>query len=80
MKTRRGLRGRVLAGASAGGLSYGYDVVPVPEDEDRGGRKINIAEAAVVVRIFRDYAEGASPWAIAAALNREGVPGPRGKG
>ncbi len=27
MKTRRGLRGRVLAGASAGGLTYGYDVV-----------------------------------------------------
>ncbi len=78
MKTRRGLRGRVLAGASAGGLSYGYDVVPVPEGADRGLRAINPAQAAVVVRILRDYAGGVSPKAIAAALNREGVPGPRG--
>ncbi len=78
MKTRRGLRGRVLAGASAGGLSYGYDVVPVPEGADRGLRAINPAQAAVVVRILRDYAGGLSPKAIAAALNREGVPGPRG--
>ncbi len=80
LKTRRGLRGRVLAGASAGGLTYGYDVVPVPDGEDRGGRAVNPSHAAVVVRIFRDYAAGASPRAIAAALNREGVPGPRGKG
>ena len=27
-KTRRGLRGRVEAGKSGGGNSYGYDVVP----------------------------------------------------
>ena len=80
MKTRRGLRGRVLAGASAGGVSYGYDVVSVPEGEERGARTINQAQAAVVVRIFRDYAKGVSPKAIAAALNREGVPSPRGKG
>ena len=31
-KTRRGLRGRVEAGKSGGGNSYGYDVV-------RGGRR-----------------------------------------
>ncbi len=80
LKTRRGLRGRVLAGASAGGLTYGYDVVSVPDGEERGGRTVNPIHAAVVVRIFRDYAAGASPRAIAAALNLEGVPGPRGKG
>ena len=34
-KTRRGLRGRVEAGRSGGGNSYGYDVIPGPED-DRG--------------------------------------------
>ncbi len=78
-KTRRGLRGRVTAGASAGGLSYGYKVVPVPEGEDRGGRTIDAIQAAVVVRIFQDYANGLSPRAIAAALNKERVPGPRGK-
>ena len=79
-KTRRGLRGRVTAGASAGGLSYGYDVVPVPEGEDRGVRAVNLVEAAVVVRVHTDYANGISPKSIAAALNREKVPGPRGKG
>jgi len=31
-----------------------------------------------VRRIFRDYAAGAAPRAIAVALNRESVPGPRG--
>jgi site-specific DNA recombinase len=30
-KTRRGLRGRVEAGRSGGGLTYGYDVVRTPE-------------------------------------------------
>ena len=79
-KTRRGLRGRIAAGASAGGLSFGYDVVPVPEGEDRGVRVVNPVEAAVVVRVHTDYANGISPKSIAAALNREGVPSPRGKG
>ncbi len=77
-KTRRGLRGRIEAGASAGGLTYGYDVVPAAEGENRGGRAIDEAEADVVRRILNDYADGASPRAIAAALNREGVPGPSG--
>ncbi len=79
-KTRRGLRGRVTAGASAGGLSYGYAVVPVPEGEDRGVRAVKPVEAAMVVRVHTDYANGISPKSIAAALNREKVPSPRGKG
>ena len=78
-ETRRGLHGRVLAGASAGKLSYGYDVVHVEEGEKQGGRTINVAEAAVVVRIFELYAKGISPHSIAAVLNREGVPAPRAK-
>ena len=76
-KTRRGLRGRITAGASAGGLCYGYAVVPAPAGEDRGARTIVPAEAAVVERIFQDYADGLSPKKIAAALNAEKVPGPR---
>ena len=79
-KTRRGLRGRVAVGASAGGLSYGYAVVPAPAGEDRGARTTVPAQAAVVVRIFRDYANGLSPKTIAAALNAEWVPGPRSEG
>ena len=77
-KARRGLRGSVEAGASGGGISYGFDVVSVPEGEDRGGRTVNDAEAEIVKRIPQDYAGGASPKAIAGARNREGVPGPSG--
>ena len=76
-KTRRGLRGRVEAGRSGGGKSYGYDVV---SGEERGQRVINDLEAATVRRIFEDYAAGKSPKAIAARLNKEGIPGPSGKG
>ena len=37
-KTYRGLRGRIKAGACAGGITCGYDVVPAKEGEDRGDR------------------------------------------
>ncbi len=80
-KTRRGLRGRVEAGRSGGGKSYGYDVVRRLEADGTqatGERRINPAEAAVVRRIFQDYVNGTSPRAIAQALNCEAVPGPRG--
>ncbi|SMX39317.1 Recombinase [Maliponia aquimaris] len=79
-KTRHGLEGRVRNGKSAGGLTYGYDVVrslTTDGGTTTGERRINEAEAAVVRRIFRDYANGISPRSIASALNREGVQGPR---
>ncbi len=82
-KTRRGLRGRVEAGKSGGGNSYGYDVVKRLASDGsplRGDRSINEAQAAVVRRIFSDYAAGKSSKAIAKQLNREGVRGPSGKG
>ena len=71
-KTQRGLEGRVLAGKSAGGLSYGYSVArrPLPGGTFTTGElAINAAEAAVVRRIFEDYAKGLSSRAIAVALN-----------
>jgi site-specific DNA recombinase len=80
-KTRRGLRGRVEAGKSGGGNSYGYDVVRGLGPDGRpltGERRINAGEAAVVRRIFEEYAAGVSPRAIAKRLNAEGVPGPSG--
>ena len=82
-KTRRGLRGRIEAGKSGGGNSFGYDVVRRLDAEGlpvRGERKINAAEAGIVRRMFNDYAAGKSPQAIAKQLNKEIVPGPSGTG
>jgi site-specific DNA recombinase len=81
-KTRRGLRGRVEAGRSAGGNAYGYDVVVEHDtrgERVRGGRTINQSEAMVVRRIFAAFAGGHSPRAIARTLNTECVPGPGGR-
>lgn len=80
-KTRRGQRGRVEAGKSGGGNSYGYDVVKKFDGNGepiRGDRTINEVQANVVRRIFRDYAAGKSAKTIAVALNKEGVPSPSG--
>ena len=80
-KTHRGLRGRVEAGRSGGGNAYGYRVVRRLGADGQlvaGEREINVAEAAVVTRIFRAYAAGVSPKRIAFELNAEGIPGPRG--
>jgi site-specific DNA recombinase len=82
-KTRRGLRGRIEAGKSGGGNSYGYDVVKKVDDNGepvRGERRINPQQTAIVQRIFSHYARGVSRRAIAKQLNREGVPSPWGKG
>ena len=80
-KTRRGLEGRVRKGKSAGGLTYGYNVVRAVREDGSfttGERQINTAHAEIVRRIFREFVNGKSPRALAAALNAEGVPGPRG--
>jgi DNA invertase Pin-like site-specific DNA recombinase len=79
-KTRRGLRGRVEAGRSGGGMSYGYRIVRRFENGvvTTGEREIVPEEAAIVRRIFKDYLAGASPKQIAKTLNAEGVRGPHG--
>src|SRR2546422_5000447 len=51
---------------------YGYDYVD-------GNLAVNEKEARVVRRIFREYAEGATLHAIAAALNDGGVPSQRNR-
>lgn len=73
VRTRARQGERVREGFVAGGLCYGYR-----PGADRGTRVIQAQEADVVRRIFADFASGLSPWSIARALNREGVPGPRG--
>ncbi len=79
-KTRRGLRGRVEAGRSGGGISYGYRIIRRFENGavTTGEREIVPEEAGIVRRIFKDYLGGASPKQIAKTLNAEGVRGPHG--
>jgi DNA invertase Pin-like site-specific DNA recombinase len=81
IKTHRGLQGRVVAGHSAGGRAFGYDIVREMDacgEPVRGGMQINPSEASTVRRIFDMFAVGHSPIAIAHALNAEKVPGPDG--
>lgn len=73
-KTRRGLAGVVRDGRSAGGRAYGY--APVPGKP--GELVIVPEEAAIVRRIFEEYATGNSTRDIAAGLNADGIESPRG--
>ena len=74
-KTKRGLLGRVLKGRSGGGIAYGYRV----DEAETGLRVVIPEEAEVVRRIFRDFADGLSPRAIAKALNAGKISGPEGR-
>ena len=81
-KTHRGLRGRVAAGKSGGGLCYGYQLVrQVNElgERVRGERCVDVEQHPVVTRIFTMFAAGSSPIAIAKVLNLEKIPGPGGR-
>ena len=73
-KVRRGLAGVVREGRHAGGRAYGYR----PIAGRPGELEICEPEAEIVQRIFRDYVAGFTPRDLAATLNREGVPPPRG--
>lgn len=75
-KTRRGMMAVARDGRIAGGNCYGY---AASAGEKRGLREIVDTEAAVIRRIFHDYACGVSPVAICTSLNRENVKPPRGK-
>jgi site-specific DNA recombinase len=72
-RTRRGLEARARAGKPTGGRAYGYFAA---RDSGTARQEIHPEQAKVVLRIYEDYANGLSARAIAAALNREGVPSP----
>ncbi|WP_425475712.1 recombinase family protein [Mesorhizobium hunchu] len=74
-KVRRGMGGKIKQGLSAGGKAYGYE----PDPANRGKPRIVPDEAAIVLRIFEEYAKGTSPKAICHQLTREGVRPPRGE-
>lgn len=82
MKAHGGLRGRVEKGKAGGGLCYGYKVmkkVDANGEPIRGDREIVPEEADTIRRIFREFASGKSPKAIAIDLGRQGIPGPLGR-
>jgi site-specific DNA recombinase len=81
LKVRRGQRGRVEAGKIPGGSSYGYRIIRQLRPDgsvSTGEREIDLSQAAIIRRIFEEYADGMAPRQIAARLNREAVPSPRG--
>ncbi|MFY2823500.1 recombinase family protein [Ruegeria sp. MALMAid1280] len=80
-KTRRGIAGKVAGGNSGGGLSYGYRVAKNGNGEViKGKLEVVDEQAAIIRRIFREYADGISPQKIAEGLNHDGIPAPRGRG
>ena len=79
-KTRRGLRASVKRGRILN-YCYGYDRIPTIDaagNQITGQARINQEEAAVVRRIFEEYAAGKPIANIVRDLNRDGIPSPSG--
>lgn len=80
-RTREGMKMTVKKGKAPTCLAYGYVLSQQRDangDRMRGLRDLNPDKAEVVRRIFKMYADGASPQEIANTLNREGIVRPRG--
>jgi len=72
--TRRGMQGAVTRGRLHTS-AYGYCKLDTEKGLNRG---VDAGEAEIVRRIFREAAEGRSAKTIAAGLNADGIPAPRG--
>jgi DNA invertase Pin-like site-specific DNA recombinase len=75
-RTHDAMKRKAECGLVTGGRLYGYDNVRTPEGVKR---VVNPRQAEVIRRIFSLYAEGAGLGTIADRLNRDAVPGPRGR-
>jgi site-specific DNA recombinase len=74
VKIKRGLDARAEKGLFPGAVTYGYKTV----EGKPGEREIELGEAKIVYRIFREYADGVSPRDIACGLTLDGIPAPSG--
>lgn len=83
-QTHRGLEGRAIGGFWTGGRCYGYVTVteenPPDRDHPRKRSVIDPVQAALVVRVFRLFADGMSLKKIASMLNEEGLAAPNDGG
>ena len=80
-KTLRGMEAAMVAGKIVTGPSYGYRRAirfDVKGASIAGIFEIDDAAAAVVRRIYEEFANGRSSRNIAARLNADGIPAPRG--
>lgn len=85
-KVHRGLAGQAVKGRWCGGRPYAYYLRPILDrsQTDAYGQpakigtrlEVNPEQAAIVKEMFERYAAGESTRAIAADLNRRGVPSP----
>jgi len=82
-KVKRAHRSIAASGRAASSIAYGYSVVRGVLDEKgnyvNGLRKINPDQAAVIKRIFKEYAAGIPLRQIVRSLNDDGIPSPSGK-
>ncbi|MDX3911822.1 MAG: recombinase family protein, partial [Sphingobium sp.] len=80
--TRRGLKGKATRGGVTGGkiLGYGKEVLGLdPSGRPADRLAICDEEAALVLRIYKLYADGSSLKAICNILNKERIPSPRAR-
>jgi site-specific DNA recombinase len=76
-KVKRGQRGTLAQKRHPAGIAYGYrraNRIDARGELVRGLREIDEDQAEIVRRIFREFAAGQSPRAIAERLNADGVP------
>lgn len=71
-KTKRGMHQNAERGLATGARLFGYTTAP------GGAVLIDAGQAAIIRRIFTEYADGCTPRAIAEGLNREAVTSPYG--